>query len=175
MSNRTVVTDVSDRPSSEQALGAWHATGCLSLGPFNPAVNRDEADLHDAQIEDQGTRDHPEIAARMRYAAVPGYPSAVTEMELPTLAPGEIRSWLVDLDLGLSPGDVDDRRSPARNWRCFPTTSAAGCPVRAGTRPPAIRTVPRRLREILGELLGEPPAAVRFRGRSWQARARFRG
>ena len=79
------------------------------------------------------------------------------------LAPGEIRVWLVDLDAGLSPADVElAEPGPELDVLAEDERSRATCGssrhVTAGGLP-----VPSRCATIMGGLLRQPPRSIRLR------------
>lgn len=83
--------------------------------------------------------------------------------DLPALNPGDVRAWLVNLDSGLNPGDVDTAEPEAElEVLTDDERTRAARFVRARDRRRFARCR-ATLREILGGLLCRSPAAVRFR------------
>ena len=83
--------------------------------------------------------------------------------DLPELNPGEIRVWLVDLDSGLSPDDVEAAEPGPELDVLADDERARRGPVCAGTRPSAVRTLPGLAAADSGGLLRESPSSLRFR------------
>jgi 4'-phosphopantetheinyl transferase len=83
--------------------------------------------------------------------------------DLTELSPGETRVWLVELDAGLSPDQVDiTEPGPELEVLCDDERTRSARFVRARDRR-RFACCRAALREILGGFLGKPPAEVRFR------------
>jgi len=85
--------------------------------------------------------------------------------DIPHLEPGEVRAWIVELDAALPPGADVDSLEPCGAELAVLSDDERGRAARF------VRARERRrfaqcrsaLREILGRLLGEPAASLRFR------------
>lgn len=84
--------------------------------------------------------------------------------DVPALASGEVRAWIVELDAGLPPGADVDSTEPGAELEVLSDDERARAArfIRARERRRFARCR-AALREILGRLLGEPPEALRFR------------
>ena len=85
--------------------------------------------------------------------------------DVASMAPDEMRVWIVDLDAGLAPGeDIETRPSRGRSWRSSPTRNGRGPRGSSGLATEArFARCRAALREILGRLLDEPAGSLRFR------------
>jgi 4'-phosphopantetheinyl transferase len=83
--------------------------------------------------------------------------------DVPRLAPGEARVWIIDLDAGLAPGDGAETAEPGPElaWLSADEQARSARFVRARDRRRFVQCR-AALREILGRLLGEPAASLRF-------------
>ena len=80
------------------------------------------------------------------------------------LGPNEIRVWVVDLDAGLSPDDVETAEPGPEFELALPGRAGAGRPICAGARPPSIRMLPGRATDDPGRSPSQqPPGSLRFR------------
>jgi 4'-phosphopantetheinyl transferase len=96
-----------------------------------------------------------------------GFPSLLvwgSDAGVPAMGPEEVRVWLVELDGGLVEGEGSDTAEPGPELAVLSederTRAARFVRARDRRRFARCRAV---LREVLGRLLGEPAASLRFR------------